>query len=202
MIKKLIYFFFTLFFINIYSQNIETELFLNENQIEESFKSDLRIEKLFNHNNKDSVLVIGEIKNDSLFSIYVKNNGQKDLQLIPQDNKLRLIQEALTEDKKWKPIEFWVNSDCGMSYLKEIDVKPGKIISLSSKKYNGNFKTKIRFKLSINKKNYYSNSVKASINKSKFEKSYWYNLFKEKYYPDKSEKEVEDILFLNNLSSE
>jgi len=181
----------------IYSQNIETELFLNENQIEESFKSDSRIEKLFPQNSKDSILVVAEIKNDSLFSIYVKNNGQKDVQLIPQDNQLQIIQEALGQDKKWKPIEFWVNSDCGMSYLKKIDVKQGEIISSNSKKYKGKFKTKIRFKLLIGKKIYYSNSIVASINESKFEKSIWYNRFKEIYYPDKSEKEVDNILFLN-----
>lgn len=141
-------------------------------------------------------MVITEIK-DSLFSIYVKNNGQKDVLLIPQDNKLTLIQEALNQDKKWKPIEFWVNSDCGMSYLKKINIKSEEIILLSSKKYAGNFKTKIRFKLLINKKVYYSNSITTSINKSKFEKSAWYHRFKEIYYPDKSDKEVENIFFLN-----
>lgn len=195
--KKLYTLFSILLSSVIYSQNIQTEFFVNENQIEGSFKSDSRIEKLFTQNSKDSILVVTEIKNDSLFSIYVKNNGQKDIQLIPQDNKLTLIQEARTPYKKWKPIEFWVNSDCGMSYLKKINVRSGEIISLNSKKYKGNFKTKIRFKLLIDKKVYYSNSITASINKSKFEKSAWYNRFKEMYYPDKSEKEVENILFLN-----
>ncbi|WP_175623025.1 hypothetical protein [Chryseobacterium schmidteae] len=108
----------------------------------------------------------------------MKNNGQKDVQLIPQDNKLTLIQEALNQDKKWKPIEFWVNSDCGMSYLKKINVKSEEIIGVSSKKYAGSFKTKIRFKLLINKKVYYSNFINTSINKSKFEKSAWYYRFK------------------------
>lgn len=195
--KKLYTLFSTLLSSVIYSQNIQTEFFVNENQIEGSFKSNSRIEKLFTQNSKDSILVVTEIKNDSLFSIYVKNNGQKDIQLIPQDNKLTLIQEALNQDKKWKPIEFWVNSDCGMSYLKKINVRSGEIIGVRSKKYKGNFKTKIRFKLLIDKKVYYSNSITASINKSKFEKSAWYNRFKEMYYPDKSEKEVENIFFLN-----
>ncbi|MCD0455062.1 hypothetical protein LPB85_06325 [Chryseobacterium sp. LC2016-27] len=195
--KKLYTLFSILLSSVIYSQNIQTEFFVNENQIEGSFKSDSRIEKLFTQNSKDSILVVTEIKNDSLFSIYVKNNGQKDIQLIPQDNKLTLIQEARTPYKKWKPIEFWVNSDCGMSYLKKINVRSGEIIGVRSKKYKGNFKTKIRFKLLIDKKVYYSNSITASINKSKFEKSAWYNRFKEMYYPDKSEKEVENIFFLN-----
>lgn len=194
--KKLFILFSIVLSFTIYSQNIQTELFFNENQIEDSFKSNSRIEKLFTQNSKDSILVVAEIKNDSLFSIYVKNNGQKDVQLTPQDNKLTLIQEALTQDKKWKPIEFWVNSDCGTSYLKKINVKSGEIISLSSKKYNGNFKTKIRFKLLINNKVYYSNYITASINKSKFEKSIWYNQFIEIYYHNKSEKEAENILFL------
>lgn len=195
--KKLYTLFSILLSSVIYSQNIQTEFFVNENQIEGSFKSNSRIEKLFTQNSKDSILVVTEIKNDSLFSIYVKNNGQKDVLLIPQDNKLTLIQEALTPDKKWKPIELWVNSDCGMSYLKKINVRSGEIIGVRSKKYKGNFKTKIRFKLLIDKKVYYSNSITASINKSKFEKSAWYNRFKEMYYPDKSEKDVENIFFLN-----
>ncbi|OBW40359.1 hypothetical protein AB670_03311 [Chryseobacterium sp. MOF25P] len=195
--KKLFTLFSILLSSVIYSQNIQTEFFVNENQIEGSFKSNSRIEKLFTQNSKDSILVVTEIKNDSLFSIYVKNNGQKDVLLIPQDNKLTLIQEALNQDKKWKPIEFWVNSDCGMSYLKKINVRSGEIIGVRSKKYKGNFKTKIRFKLLIDKKVYYSNSITASINKSKFEKSAWYNRFKEMYYPDKSDKEVENIFFLN-----
>lgn len=192
---------FTLLFIlmsaNFSGQNLQTDLFLNENQIDNDFKSDVRIEKLFRDDNKDSILVIAEIKNDSLFSIYLKNNTQADLLLIPQNNKLTLIQEALTQDKKWKPIEFWVNSDCGMSYLKEINVISGEIISLSSKKYDGNFKTQVRFKVIINKKAYFSNSIAASINKSKFEKSAFYHRFKEIYYSDKNESEVENILFLN-----
>lgn len=195
--KKLFTFCFIVLSFTIYSQNIQTELFLNENQIDNDFKSDVRIEKLFRKSNKDSILVIAEIKNDSLFSIYVKNNTQEDLQFIPQDNKLCIIQEALTQDKNWKPIEFWVNSDCGISYLKKINVKFGEIIGLRSKKYSGNFKTKIRFKLLINGKIYYSNSITSSINKSKFAKSIWYNEIKEIYYPNKSEKEVENILFLN-----
>ena len=145
--KKLFTLFSILLSSVIYSQNIQTEFFVNENQIEGSFKSNSRIEKLFTQNSKDPILVVAEIKNDSLFSIYVKNNGQKDIQLIPQDNKLTLIQEAFTQDKKWKPIEFWVNSDCGMSYLKKINVRSGEIIGVRSKKYKGNFKTKIRFKL-------------------------------------------------------
>lgn len=196
-LQQLLIFLFLVTNFSFCAQNIQTEFFVNENQIEESFKSNSRIEKLFSQNSKDSILVVTEIKNDSLFSIYVKNNGQKDVLLIPQDNKLTLIQEALTQDKKWKPIEFWVNSDCGMSYLKKINVRSGEIIGVSSKKYKGNFKTKIRFKLLIDKKVYYSNSITASINKSKFEKSAWYNRFKEMYYPDKSEKEVENIFFLN-----
>lgn len=196
-LQHLLIFLFIITSISLRAQNIQTELFLNENQIEESFKSDSRIEKLFPQNSKDSILVVAEIKNDSLFSIYVKNNGQKDVQLIPQDNQLQIIQEALGQDKKWKPIEFWVNSDCGMSYLKKINVRSGEIIGVRSKKYKGNFKTKIRFKLLIDKKVYYSNSITASINKSKFEKSAWYSRFKEMYYPDKSEKEVENIFFLN-----
>lgn len=179
------------------AQNLQTELFLNENEINSDFKSDSRIEKLFIKNNKDSILIVAEIKNDSLFSIYVKNNKQSDIQIIPQDNKLKLIQEALSSDKKWKPIEFWVNSDCGISYLRKINVKSGEIIGLNSKKYKGNFNTKIRFKVIINKNIYYSNAIATSINESKFNKSVWYNRFKEIYYSNKSEKEVENILFLN-----
>lgn len=142
-------------------------------------------------------MIVAEIKNDTLFSLYVKNNKQTDIQIIPQDNKIKLIQEALTSDKEWKPIEFWANSDCGMSYLEKIVLKPKEIIRLTSKKYLGNFKTKIRFKALINEKVYYSNSISVAINPSKFKKSIWYNKFKEIYFPDKDNQEVENLLFLN-----
>ncbi|MFY1047403.1 hypothetical protein [Chryseobacterium sp. GP-SGM7] len=118
---------------NFPAQNLKTELFLNENQIDDDFKSDSRIENLFTKNRKDSILVVTEIKNDSLFSIYIKNNRQSEIKIIPQDHQLKLIQEALTLDNKWKPIEFWVNSDCGMSYLKDINVKSGEIVGVISK---------------------------------------------------------------------
>ncbi len=57
-IKKLFTLFFLVLSSVIYSQNIQTELFLNENQIEESFKLNSRIEKLFTQNSKDSILVV------------------------------------------------------------------------------------------------------------------------------------------------
>jgi hypothetical protein len=42
--KKLFHLLSLLIFFNLYSQNIQTEFFVNENQIEESFKSNSRIE--------------------------------------------------------------------------------------------------------------------------------------------------------------
>lgn len=178
------------------AQNLSTEMFTNQNSIDYHFVADQNIKKLFPKNEKNLIQLIINTENDSIYSIYIKNNHNKNIKLIPQDNSLYLIQEALTKDKQWQPIEFWGYSTCGNSYDKTIDFLPHYIMRLSSQRYSGEFQTRIRFKLLLDKQVYYSNSVPSTISPEKFKKSKWFNEIKEMYGKYNIEY-IENKLFLN-----
>lgn len=57
-LQQLLIFLFIVTSFSFCAQNLQTNLFVNENQIEESFKLNSRIEKLFTQNSKDSILVV------------------------------------------------------------------------------------------------------------------------------------------------
>lgn len=178
-----------------YSQDLKNEMFTNRNTIDNNFVGDEKTEKLFDPKSKDSIIIIAKAENNSLFSIYVKNNKYKTLKLIPEDNSLYIIQEALNQKKEWKPIEFWGYSTCGNSYENKIIFEPKSILHLTTMKYSGGFKTKIRFRLLLENKIYFSNELPSTINLSKFEKSTWFNQLSRMYKPT-SEASVEDLMFL------
>lgn len=179
----------------VFSQDVQNEMFINENSIiNESVVND-KINKNFKKINKsENVKVFIEHKDENKFSIFIKNSSNENLVLVPQDNSLYLIQEAIDKKGKWKPIEFWGFSTCGNSYDRKIKFNPNQIIELDSPKYKGDFSTKIRFKLRLNNQVYYSNSLPSDINISKFQKSKWFIEFIEmfKMFP-----ETEDWVFLN-----
>ena len=182
---------------NLFSQDLKNEMFFNRNSIDYQFKPNSAIEKLFNKNSSDSVQIVLKNESDSVFSIFIKSNLNKILKLRPQDSSLYLIQEAIDMNGKWSPIEFWAYSDCGNSYEKFLDFNPKQILRITTEKYNGSYKTKVRIKLLMDNKNYYSNAISANINYSKFKKSDWYEKVKEIFYSKKTEKEADDKLFLN-----
>ena len=181
----------------LYSQDLKNEMFINRNKIDNKFVSDKKTENLFNSKSEDKIQVIAEIANDSIFSIYVKNNQNTIITLIPEDNSLYIIQEAMNEKNQWEPIEFWGYSTCGNSYDNKIEFKPNDVLHLTSEKYSGNFKTKIRFRLLLDNKVYYSNVLNSKLNISKFEKSKWF-MELSKNYRNKTNLEIENLMFLRN----
>lgn len=183
------------YFFKLHAQNLEKEMFINRNSINNKFVTNSDIEQLFINKNKDEIQVVLKTKNDSVFSVYIKNNMNKTLKLVPQDNSLYIIQEALDQNKKWKPIEFFGYSTCGNSYERFIDFKENEILHLTTDKYHGAFKTQVRIKLLMNTKVYYSNSTYSSINKSKFEKSNWF-LELARNQKNKTEMEIDNHFFL------
>lgn len=192
---NLLIFCFIGFSSQIFSQDLKDEMYFNQNSIiNESVIND-KINKNFEKINKsENIKVFIEQKDENKFSIFIKNSSNENLVLVPQDNSLYLIQEAIDKKGDWKPIEFWGFSTCGNSYDRKINFNPNQIIELDSPKYKGDFTTKIRFKLRLNNKVYYSNSIPSTINISKFQKSKWFSEFIEmfKMFP-----ETEDLVFLN-----
>ncbi|CDN76565.1 hypothetical protein [Elizabethkingia anophelis] len=184
------------FFSKILGQDLENEMFINRNSIDNKFVQNSNTEKLFLNKNKDEIQVILKPENDSVFSVFIRNNMNKILDVNPQDNSLYIIQEALDQNKNWKPIEFWGYSTCGNSYDNYIKFKPKEIIHLTTEKYKGKYKTQVRIKLLMNKKKYYSNPINSEINISKFDKSKWFTELSG-LIKGKTEKEIENIYFLD-----
>ena len=179
----------------VFSQDLQNEMFINENSIVNESVVDDKINKNFEKINKsENIKVLIEQKDENKFSIFIKNSSNENLVLVPQDNSLYLIQEAIDKKGNWKPIDFWGFSTCGNSYDRKINFNSNQIIELDSPKYKGDFSTKIRFKLRLNNQVYYSNSLPSTINISKFQKSKWFIEFIEmfKMFP-----EIEDWVFLN-----
>src|SRR5699024_2896653 len=69
---------------------------------------------------------------------------------------------------KWKPIEYWPATGCGNSYV-YYQIPPSSTLKTQSKVYQGDFKTNIRFKVNINDKVYYTNSLTGYINPNQFQ---------------------------------
>ena len=140
----------------------------NQNSIDQNFIQTEKAFSTFNNKTDDAkILIIAEVENDSIFSIYVKNNQNTILNLSVQDSHLYLIQEAKDINGNWKPIEYWRFSTCGNSYGSE-KIDSEKVIKTESRKYSGNFKTEIRFKLLEDNEVFYSNSLICNINSSLF----------------------------------
>ena len=88
-----------------------------------------------------------------------------------QDSRLNIVQEALDRKGSWKPVEYLPSSWCGNSYHK-VFLGKREYWEFAAAKYNGKFKTRLRFKLtynaSVGPKTIYSNEFSGSINKSQF----------------------------------
>ncbi|TXF79218.1 hypothetical protein [Chryseobacterium sp.] len=162
---SIIFYFFSL---AIVGQN--KSMVYNKNQSDFKFTANEELKKEFNENENSNskIQVIAKITNDTVISIYLKNNTEDSLNLSKQDRHLYLIQEAKNKKGEWKPIEYWSNSWCGNSYLSE-NVESQKIIKTETEKYNGTFETEIRFKFLIYDEVVYSNQLKGKINVTQFE---------------------------------
>ncbi len=87
------------------------------------------------------------------------------------DSRLDIVQEAIDRDGKWKPIEYLPSSWCGNSYH-TVFLGPNEYWEFAAAKYNGKFKTKLRFRLQSPKLErtefIYSNEFDGSVNPKQF----------------------------------
>jgi len=151
-----------------YASGQDKTMSINRNNIVENFRTSENLKLEFNIlNSKSDILLIARKFNDTLVSIYIRNNKKESLNLALQDQHVFLIQEAKNQDGEWQPIEFWGFAWCGNSY-NERKLGPGQIIQTKSTLYSGKFKTQIRFKLLNDDKEYYSNAVNGSVDLYRF----------------------------------
>jgi len=86
---------------------LQKEMLINQNSIiNESVMNDKIIKNFEKRAKFEKINVFIEQKDEDKFSIFIKNSSSENLVLVPQDNSLYLIQEAVDEKGKWKPIEF------------------------------------------------------------------------------------------------
>lgn len=90
------------------------------------------------------------------------NSDSKPIHLHSQDGKLFVKQQAQVADGQWRTIENWVESDCGNSHIR-MEIPPRSQIVTRGRRYRGDRKTKMRFKLTSEKTVVYSNSFEGSF---------------------------------------
>ncbi len=103
--------------------------------------------------------------------IYNFSNKNQTVQK-PLGQDLFMITEAKTEDGKWKPIEFYQQFPvlCSTGH-QNYNLQPNHFIIVGTRKYFGNYKTKLRLKLKSFGSVFYSNSFEGTVNKSQFDTS-------------------------------
>lgn len=102
------------------------------------------------------------------YPVLIYNNSNSDLYF--GTNPIKIIQEALDVDNKWKPIEFtYEMPGCGVtSSIICYRIKPKHYLATAVIKYTGDFKTKIRLNYLRGYKVFYSNEITGYINRSQF----------------------------------
>lgn len=158
-----------IFFLCQIVQAQQSKMTENRNTYNSDFIASSTLKEKFNANGNSTneFELIAQFNTDEKTSVFVKNNSKDSISLSHQDYSLYLLQEAKDENGLWQPIEYWESSSCGNSFG-QIRIAPYGIIETNSERYHGDFKTTIRFKLSVNNKLYYSNELSGNINKKQF----------------------------------
>jgi hypothetical protein len=87
-------------------------------------------------------------------------------------DEFKFIQEAIDTDGKWKPIEFWETLPMCVGGDDYFEILPKHYAASAVVKYHGNFKTRLRVRMMISGKSFYSNSIIGHINRSQFNQDF------------------------------
>lgn len=114
---------------------------------------------------------------DKLISFSIRNCTDSALLVRSQDGFVPFIQEAQDSLGNWKPIEYWLNSNCGNSYHKMKINSKGEI-RFPIRKYHGITTTKLRVKVKINDQIYFSEPYVGRIHNTQMDIWHCENLTK------------------------
>jgi len=112
---------------------------------------------------------VGKASIQQYLTLVLINDTGKRISINGQDGSVFMIQEAKDQKGKWRPIEFWRGSGCGMSY-RGISIGAGKQVMTLAPRYKGSLKTQIRFKLNDGKRILYTKPFSGSVNPVQFKK--------------------------------
>lgn len=145
-----------------------------------------------------SLKIFAEIKNDSIISVSIKNMTEDSLFISTQDSKFYMIKEIKNSSKIWKPIEFWRYSTCGNSYFESSAIPPEKTEQTEIQFTKGKVPTELRIKFLFENQIYYSNTLKVTLNLSKFtqKKDLYSDPIYEKVLNVSDEKLADKVVFL------
>lgn len=106
----------------------------------------------------------GTLKGDN-YPVYIINNSNLWF-ITNMDTAFPILMQAKDKNSEWQHIEYRIDSkiDPGLFYF----LAPKSYFVSSAKKYNGDFKTKLRLKFKQQGEFIYSNEFSGSINESQF----------------------------------
>lgn len=108
------------------------------------------------------------VNNQGHALIWLVNNSAAPVVLGTQDGSVFCVLQALDRNQQWRPVQYWQYSGCGNSYIARY-LRPEEHLSLLAKiPCQGDFKTKLRYKLAGIKRFYYSNEFEGRIGYSEF----------------------------------
>lgn len=122
------------------------------------------------------------------YPLIIKNASNRSTPIQrPLNGDLFFILEAINRDGDWKPIEYWEQRTflCGTGH-RDYVLKPKHFIVSTVKKYEGEYKTKLRVRFTSFNKVYFSNEYKGWINYSQFDTIPLYNNIREKFKKGKT----------------
>jgi len=140
----------------------------SHNSLNQPKSIDFKLKKR-NLKKKQVLAVINSDTEECCKSFSIINLTEGEIFFSSQDGQIQAIREAKNRFGIWKPIEYWIDSWCGNSYSTET-LNSNEYIKIETIKYQGFFKTKIRFKIKMQHKTIYSNSYIGFINKKQFKK--------------------------------
>lgn len=125
----------------------------------------LKQEKKFYLNKADSVHFLN---NQGQQQVWIINNSNDTVTIQMQDWSFICVLQAKTKSGQWLPIQYWHLSSCGNSYyLKHFPPKTANSF-ITKLPNNGDYKTKLRYKLLGADQFYYSNEFDGKINYCEF----------------------------------
>lgn len=99
---------------------------------------------------------------------YLLNASAQEQEIRAEDGDIKILQEALDPQGRWRPIETWKYSFCGNSYH-SLFLPSNQAWKFTAPRYAGNFKTKLRF---VFKNSIYSQPFEGSINLTQFDPAF------------------------------
>ncbi len=152
------------------SNELDTFTYLNKDDAWEIMTPKQKMAKVLQERiaYKQQADSVHKTNNQQQNQIWIVNNTDDTVSVQMQDGSYICIMQALSKSGQWLPVQYWRFSRCGNSYYdKPFPPKTANSFVTHLPK-NGDYETKLRFKLLGADKFYYSNEFYGKINDCDF----------------------------------